>query len=307
MTDRSELAAFLRTRRNRLSPADVGLPDGINRRAPGLRRQEVAQLAGISVDYYVRLEQARGAKPSRQVLAALARALMLTVDEREYLYRMGGENPPAVAGPNRTVPQSVRIILDTLGAPAYVVDATYEVLAWNRGAVPFIGDIDADPEQERNMVRWMFHQAHDHPQWSNESTRCFARSTVADLRAAYARYPGNPALSSLVTELLGTSTRFADMWHAHEVEVRRAHHKRVDHPALGLLEFECQVMHISDTDQRMIVYCAPPGSRTADVFRTLADGQATAAYGAGVYRKLAAEQRAGASERPAPLREPRSP
>ncbi|MFB8004720.1 helix-turn-helix transcriptional regulator [Nocardia sp. NPDC056000] len=270
MADRSALAEFLRTRRNRLRPSDVGLPDGLNRRAAGLRRQEVAQLAGISVDYYIRMEQARGAKPSRQVLSALARALMLTVDEREYMFRLAGEHPPISGGPNRTVPQSVRIMLDTLGSPAYVVDATYEILAWNRCAKPFIGDLDDHPDHERNMVRWMFLQAGDHPQWSDESTRRFARSTVADLRAAYARYPGNPALARLVTELLGTAPRFADMWNSHDVEVRRGHNKSIDHPDLGLLEFECQVLHVSDTDQRIIVYCATPGTRTAAVFRALA-------------------------------------
>lgn len=273
MADRSELADFLRTRRNRLQPSDVGLPDGLNRRAPGLRRQEVAQLAGISVDYYIRLEQARGARPSRQVLGAVARALMLTADEREYLYRMAGEQPPAIAGPNRTVPSSARVILDSLTTPAYLVDATYEVLAWNRAAVPFIGDLDRVPGHERNMARWMFQQAADHPQWSEEDIRRFAQGTVADLRAAYARYPGNPALAALVTELLGTAPRFAEMWRAHEVEVRRGYHKRIQHPELGKLEFECQVLNISDTDQRLIVYCPAPGSRTAAVFHSLA-GQA---------------------------------
>lgn len=270
MADRTELAAFLRSRRNRLLPSDVGLPEGINRRAPGLRRQEVAQLAGISVDYYIRLEQARGSKPSRQVLSAVARALMLTVDEREYLFRMGGENPPTAIGPNRTLPQSVRTILDTMGTPAYVVDATYEILAWNAQATPFLGNIDTDPDHERNMIRWMFLQKTDSAGWSNEDTYRFAHSTVADLRAAYARYPGNPALATLVTELLGTAPRFAEMWHAHDVEVRRGHRKSVNHPDLGPLEFECQVLHIADTDQRMIVYCAVPGSRTAEVFTDLA-------------------------------------
>ncbi|MEC3920143.1 helix-turn-helix transcriptional regulator [Nocardia sp. CDC160] len=270
MADRSELAAFLKARRNRLTPSDVGLPAGLNRRAPGLRRQEVAQLAGISVDYYIRMEQARGSKPSRQVLAALARALMLTVDEREFLYRIAGEQPPATAGPNRTVPQEIRTILDNLAAPAYVVDATYEVLAWNRAAAPFLGDLDTVPSHERNMVRWMFREAADHPQWSDADTRDFARAIIADLRAAYARYPGHPALSALVTELLGTSRRFADMWGAHEVEVRRTHRKRIRHPDLGPLDFHCQLLHISDTDQRLIVYCATPHTRTASVFQSLA-------------------------------------
>ncbi|WP_067830221.1 helix-turn-helix transcriptional regulator [Nocardia inohanensis] len=273
MADRSELADFLRTRRNRLQPSDVGLPDGLNRRAPGLRRQEVAQLAGISVDYYIRLEQARGSRPSRQVLGAVARALMLTADEREYLYRMAGEHPPSIAGPNRTVPPAVRIILDSLTTPAFLVDATYEVLAWNRAAVPFLGDLDRVPSHERNMIRWMFQQSPDHPQWSEADTQRFAQSSVADLRAAYARYPGNPALAALVTELLGTAPRFAEMWRTHDVEVRRGYHKRIQHPELGQLEFDCEVLHVSDTDQRMIVYCPAPGSRTAAVFHSLA-GQA---------------------------------
>jgi transcriptional regulator with XRE-family HTH domain len=272
MSDRSELAAFLRARRGRLRPADVGLPDlGNNRRTPGLRRQEVAQLAGLSVDYYIRLEQARGANPSRQVLAALARALLLTADEREYLYRIAGEQPPIVAGPNRTVPQSIRTMMDNLVAtPAYVVDATYDILAWNALAVHFIGDLDALPGAERNMVRWMFRAAAANGVWSDEAALAFARATVADLRAAYARYPGNPGLVRMVTELLGTSPQFAELWAVHEVAVRRAHRKRVEHPDLGSLEFECQVMHIADTDQRMIFYCAAPGSRTESIFRTLA-------------------------------------
>ncbi|MFJ1458535.1 helix-turn-helix transcriptional regulator [Nocardia sp. N2S4-5] len=270
MADRSELAAFLRARRARLQPRDVGLPDGLNRRTAGLRRQEVAQLAGLSVDYYVRLEQARGSRPSRQVLSALSRALLLSTDEREYLFRMAGENPPPHAGPNRVVPPSVRIVLDNLTAtPAYVVDATYEILAWNAAAVPFIGDLDARPDQDRNMIRWIFRQPDDHPHWDDDSATAFARSTVADLRAAYARYPGNRALAELVTELLGTAPRFARMWSEHEVEVRRGHRKNVRHPLFGPLEFECQVLHISDTDQRMILYCADPGSPADAVFRRI--------------------------------------
>lgn len=269
MPDRNEFAAFLRSRRARLTPVEVGLPDGLNRRTPGLRRQEVAQLAGISVDYYIRMEQARGAKPSRQVLAALARALLLTTDERAYLFRMAGDSAPAVAGPNHTVPQAVRTILDALTTPAYVVDATYEILAWNQSAVPFIGDLDSMPRRERNMVRWMFRTAAYHPQWADGETQEFARSTVADLRAACARYPGHPALAELVTELLGTAPRFAAMWATHDVSVRRTHRKHIEHPELGQLDFECQVLHISDSDLRMIVYCAEPGSRTAAVFDSL--------------------------------------
>ena len=157
MLNRPELAQFLRTRRARLRPGDVGLSGGGRRRTPGLRRQEVAELAGMSVDYYIRLEQARGPHPSKQVLSALSRALMLTVDEREYLYRIAGENPPPVAGPRREVTPAIRYLLDGMvETPAYVVDAKYDVLAWNWLATFFIGDLAGRPEEDRNIIRWMF-------------------------------------------------------------------------------------------------------------------------------------------------------
>ncbi|GAA1884444.1 helix-turn-helix transcriptional regulator [Asanoa iriomotensis] len=273
--NRSELAAFLRTRRERLRPADVGLPGGGGtgpRRTPGLRRQEVAELAGMSIDYYIRLEQARGPQPSRQVLLALARALLLTIDEREYLFRIAGETPPAVAGPSRELLPAVRYLLDTMPlTPAYVVDAKYDLLAWNALATRFIGDQSAYPPEDRNMIRWMFRRPTDDLLWRDEETLAFTAASVADLRAAYARYPGDPGIEALVTELLGLSPRFARMWRTHDVAVRRGVRKRVDHPDTGPLEFECQVLHISDSDQRMIVYCAEPGSPTEAAFRRLAD------------------------------------
>src|SRR5690606_21060858 len=213
MANRTDLAAFLRARRADLLPADVGLPQTGPRRTPGLRRQEVAQLAGISVEYYVRLEQARGPHPSAQVVGALARALLLTADERNYLFRTAGHPPPVVTGPDRVVSSAVRAILDGLSTmPAYVADASYDILAWNAMAVHFISDLTAIPESDRNMVRWAFRRPADDPSWSDPDTLLFARTTVADLRAAYARYPGNPRLSALVTELLGTSPRFTEMW-----------------------------------------------------------------------------------------------
>jgi transcriptional regulator with XRE-family HTH domain len=267
---RPALAEFLRTRRGRLRPTDVGLPESGRRRTPGLRRQEVAQLAGMSVDYYVRLEQGRGPRPSRQILHALARALMLTIDEREYLFRLTGESPPPLTGPAREVPAAIRILLDTLtGTPAYVMDAKYDVLAWNQLATHFIGDLGALPDTERNIIRWMFRQPLDDPHWTDEDTVRFAGGSVADLRAAYARYPGDPGIEALVTELNGASPRFAEMWARHDVEVRRQIRKRITHPVAGPLEFECQVLHVPDTDQRLVIYCADPGSATAAAFRRL--------------------------------------
>ncbi|MFI5927195.1 helix-turn-helix transcriptional regulator [Micromonospora sp. NPDC051543] len=269
---RDELAAFLRARRARLRPAEVGLPDGVRRRTPGLRRQEVAQLAGMSIDYYIRLEQGRGPHPSRQVLAALARALLLNRDEREYLFRIAGENPPSAVGPSREVPPGLRHLLDAMTeTPAYLVDAAYTVLAWNRLATHFVGDLAAVPHSERNMIRWTFRQSFSDAHWSDADTRRFVHTTVADLRAAYGRYPADPAIRELVTELLGTSPRFAQLWAEHEVGERRPVVKRVAHPELGPLEFECRVLLVPETEQRLIVYVATPDSPTQAVFRRLAE------------------------------------
>ena len=277
MLNRADLATFLRTRRDRLRPADVGLPGVGRRRTPGLRRQEVAQLAGISVDYYIRLEQARGPHPSRQVLTALARALMLTADEREYLFRLADENPPPASGPSREITPGIRNLLDSMpDTPAYVVDAKYDVLAWNRLATHFIGDLAGFPETDRNMIRWVFRLPATALPWTDEEGVRFTRSTVADLRASYARYPADPGIQGLVTELLGVSPQFAQMWAEHEVESRHPLIKRVSHPLAGPLEFECRVLHIPETGQRLIVYCAAPGSATQAAFRRLAQLDAPA-------------------------------
>ena len=270
MINRGELAQFLRNRRARLRPPDVGLPEGPGRRTPGLRRQEVAELAAISIDYYIRLEQARGPRPSRQVLGALARALLLTADERAYLFDLAGEAHPPAGGPTREVPVAVRNLLATLtDTPAYVMDAKYEVLAWNDLATVFICDITGEPPGRRNVIRWMFTAAEASTHWDEDQTLAFARSSVADLRAAAARYPHDRGVQALVAELLACSPRFATMWADHDVEVRRAVTKHIDHPRLGPVALDCQVLHIPDTDQRLVIYTAPPGSHLHQALRSL--------------------------------------
>jgi transcriptional regulator with XRE-family HTH domain len=267
--NRAELASFLRARRARVSPREAGLPELGRRRTPGLRRQEVAQLAGMSIDYYIRLEQGRGPHPSRQVLSALGRALMLTRDERDYLFRLAGEAPPMPASPGREITPGIRYLLDSMPVtPAYVVDAAYNVLAWNDLATHFIGNLAG--YSDRNMIRWTFRRSPADVVWSDEDFLRFTRSTVADLRAGYARYPGDPEIETLVTEMLALSPRFAEMWQAHEVEVRGPMLKRVNHPLAGPLEFECNVLHIAETGQRIIAYCAAPDSPTAQAFEDLA-------------------------------------
>ena len=154
------------------------------------------------------------------------------------------------------------------GVPAYVVDAAYNVLAWIHLATHFIGDLSG--YEDRNMLRWTFLRAAPDTIWGDEDFVRFTRSTVADLRAAYARYPGDPGIDGLVTELLALSPRFARMWAEHEVEVRGPMLKHVPHPLAGPLEFECQVLHIAETGQRLIAYCAAPGSATEAAFADLA-------------------------------------
>jgi transcriptional regulator with XRE-family HTH domain len=269
MVNRDELAGFLRARRARVSPRDAGLPETGRRRTPGLRRQEVAQLAGMSVDYYIRLEQGRGPRPSRQVLSALARALMLNGDERDYLFRMAGEAPPQPVRPSREISPGIRHLLDSMPAtPAYVVDAAYNVLAWNPLAVHFIGDLAG--HADRNMIRWTFRRTPADVIWSDAHFRRFTGSIVADLRANYARYPADPEIRSLVSEMLALCPPFAEMWDCCEVEVRGPMLKHVSHPSAGPLEFECQLLHIAETGQRLIAYCAAPGSPTESAFIRLA-------------------------------------
>jgi hypothetical protein len=182
---------------------------------------------------------------------------------------MAGEAPPRPAQPSREITPGIRHLLDGLPAtPAYVVDAAWNVLAWNQLATHFIGNLAG--HSDRNMIRWTFRRSPGDSVWSDEDFLRFTRSTVADLRAGYARYPGDPGIESLVTELLALSPQFAEMWAAHEVEVRGPMLKRVSHPKAGPLEFECQVLHIAETGQRLIAYCAAPGSATEAAFIELA-------------------------------------
>jgi len=238
---RTELAEFLRTRRARLSPAQVGLPANghSQRRTPGLRRHEVAQLAGISVDYYIRLDQARGPHPSRQVLTSLARALMLTADEREYLFKITGRATPAMTGPSIDVSPAIQYLLDSLvDVPAYVVDAKYDILAWNSLAIHFIGDLSTFTEGHRNMLRWMFTNGDNAVHWADPDSVAFARSLIADLRAARASYPGDRGIGNLVTELLAVSATFTAMWREHDADQGET---------LGVGEQRCPDQLIGDT------------------------------------------------------------
>jgi transcriptional regulator with XRE-family HTH domain len=268
--DRQQLADFLKVRRAAIRPGDVGLPEGPRRRAPGLRRQEVAQLAGISIEYYIRLEQARGPKPSRQVLGGLARALVLNRDERTHLFYLAGELPDTVSS-SREVPPSIRNMLAGLDDfPAYVVDACYDILAWNDLADRFMGYLSQLTPKERNILRTSFAGPFAAELLTEPAHRAFLRDCVADVRAELARKPGDVELRSLVDELLRASPEFGVMWADYEVAVRRVQTKQVMHHQFGPMEFDCQVLEIPGTGLRIIIYVPQPGSPTAKAFATLA-------------------------------------
>ncbi|RFU39706.1 XRE family transcriptional regulator [Actinomadura logoneensis] len=268
--EKAELAQFLRTRRARISPEDVGLPPGPRRRTPGLRREEVARLADMSVDYYIRLEQARGPHPSRQVLGALARALRLSEDERSHLFHLAGEPPAPPQGPPQDVPPGIVHLLERLDdTPAYVLDAAYNVLAWNPMAAALITDFSALPPRDRNPLRWFFLVRESERITEGDEYYAFARSSAADLRAALGRYPNDPGIRALLKELTDNSALFRRVWAEHDVEVRRNTTKTMVHPVVGAMRLHCDVLVVPEKDQKVVLYTATPGTESHEALKLL--------------------------------------
>ncbi|MFF7470024.1 helix-turn-helix domain-containing protein [Streptomyces sp. NPDC008092] len=268
--DRPGLADFLRHARTRLDPSDVGLPPGARRRTPGLRREEVASLAGMSADYYTRLEQSRGPRPSRQMLTALARALRLTQDERDHLFHLAGEEPPRREATSTHVGPGLLLVLDRLhDTPALVTTDCGEVLAQNALSRALSGDVLARPPRERNLLRRYFLDPSTHGVFPPEDRPARAREHVANLRAVAAARPGDPVPAALVAELLAGSEEFARLWSEHEVAVRRATTKRFLHPAVGLLELDCEVLINTDTHQHLVIHTARPGTESYERLQLL--------------------------------------
>ncbi|MGW4567318.1 helix-turn-helix transcriptional regulator [Streptomyces sp. NPDC004561] len=269
--DRSELADFLRRGRARLDPSDVGLAPGARRRTPGLRREEVAALAGMSVDYYTRLEQSRGPRPSRQMLTALARALRLTGDERDHLFHLAGEQPPRRnALSSSHVRPGLLLVLDRLhDTPAQVVTDCGEVLAQNALSRALSGDSFARPPRERNLIRRFFLDPTARDLFPPEDVPDLARSHVAGLRAVAAARPDDPEAAALVSELRTGSEEFARLWADHEVAVRRAATKRFRHPVVGLLELDCEVLLSHEHRQLLVIHTARPGTESHERLQLL--------------------------------------
>ncbi len=259
---RAELADFLRKRRASLKPDEVGLPNGGRRRTPGLRREEVAHLAGVGTTWYTWLEQGRDVRASLDVLEALARALRLTPAERTHLVLLGrGEEPPPCKSEERVSP-TVRRTIDNLGHnPAYVLGRRWDYLAWNDATVALFGDLGAVPRPSRNHV-WMHFmdpaRREMFPDWTR-STRIVA----AKFRADSARHIGDPEFEQLIGTLRKSSPEFCKAWKKHEVATSSSGRKEIHHPAVGTMWFEHAVFNPQETpEQRMILYTPLPDEDT---------------------------------------------
>lgn len=260
------LAATIRTWRDRLPPSALALPSGRSRRAAGLRREELADLAGISVDYLIRLEQGRATSPSAPVVAALARALQLTVDERDHLYRLAQLVPPCVCMISDHVPPGMHRLLSRLSESAVMVFAAdWELVWWNRAWVALLGDPRAIPPGRRNFARSRFsvgpgtgHLAH----WPVIETDpdVVDRAVVADLRRATGRFPKDPRLATLIADLNAGSERFAELWATGAVGTHREVNKQIQHPSVGPVTVDCDVLVDGDTELKIVVMSAVPGS-----------------------------------------------
>jgi transcriptional regulator with XRE-family HTH domain len=251
---RDQLADFLRRRREAIRPAEVGLADGPRRRTAGLRREEVAMLAGMSVDYVVRLEQGRSSQPSTQLLGALARALRLSDDERDHLFHLAGHQPPPVDGTARLARAGLVRMLDLLGdTPAMVLSDLGEALAQNRAAVLLTGDHAAFSGDRRYLVYRWFAEPGARAVHPPEEHEYHSRQLVADLRVVAGRRSGDPTVVRLVERLQAASAEFRRLWAEHEVAVRRADRKTMLHPRVGRLLMNCETLVTPDQNQLLLV------------------------------------------------------
>ncbi|MFE7632638.1 helix-turn-helix domain-containing protein [Kitasatospora sp. NPDC057518] len=256
-TQTQELAAFLRSRRERLDPRDVGLPARLrNRRTPGLRREEVAELAGVSVDYVVRLEQARGLRPSPDVLQALAGALRLAPDERAYLFDLALRRPPGADRPaTAAAPPLARLVADLAPLPAMLLNHRYDILAWNAEMAGLMVDFDALPPPQRNAM-WLC-LMHPRVREFYLDRERVVREGIAHLRAAWAAHPEDRALSGLIAEFAAGDEEFARLWAERDVRVNGRGHKALRHPEAGVLTVQFETLRpLQDPDQLLVIYRA---------------------------------------------------
>jgi hypothetical protein len=262
--EHDELATCLRTWRDRLTPEEVGLPRGGKRRAPGLRREEVAALAGLSVDYLARLEQGRADNPSQSVVSALARALRLTDDESAHLYRLVGLAGPCTTRIDRHLTPGVQRILDRLtDVPVMVIDPSWTMVAINPLGQALLGHSPHDAPRSRNVAWNLFVEGETRLDRSVDDRAAFEASVAAALHDAVGCYPDDEPLLELVADLRKQSPRFAELWETRPVAKHVGAHKTIVHPEVGRITLDCDVLKVSASDLDIVVYTAKPGSPDA--------------------------------------------
>lgn len=261
----TEFGRTVRRWRDRVSPEAAGLPGGGHRRAAGLRREELALLAGISVDYITRLEQGRAANPSEQVVEALGRALRVSAAEREHLFQVAGLVPPGRGMVPTHITPGVHRMLDRLiGTPVGVYDAAWNLLLANSLYAALLGDPSGWRGNERNGVWRNLVGPGGRVRHAPEERRAFEATLVADLRVTASRYPADQRLRRLVGDLRAASDRFAELWDEGVVAHHEAARKTVDHPQVGAVTLDCDVLSVAGNDLRIMVYTAEPGTEDAE-------------------------------------------
>jgi len=262
------IGSYIQAWRHRLQPADAGLPAGLSRRTRGLRREELAGLAGISVDYLVRLEQGRATNPSGQVLAALSRALRLTIEERDYLYTVAGQAPPKKSAMTTHVPPSVQRLVDRLAdLPVAVYDPAWTIITWNAAWAGLMGDPSGVSGRDRNLIWRTFTGKPTRVRKSEAEAGEFEASAIADLRQAVGAYPDDASLRELVRDLLQASPRFGALWAERVISAVGSSSKTIVHPEVGAITLDCDVLTVAGSDLRLVVYTAEPSTPDADRLR----------------------------------------
>ncbi|WP_380159261.1 helix-turn-helix transcriptional regulator [Kineococcus sp. R86509] len=262
--DRPGLADFLRRRREALRPGEVGLPPGVRRRAPGLRREEVAALAGMSTDYYARIEQQRGPQPSDQVVAAIARALRFDLDERDHLFRLAGHRPPVRLRREEHIAPGLMRVLDRLDdTPAMIVSDLAETLVQNRLAIALLGDQRHHAGPARSQFHRWFTDPEERTHYPEDDHERQTRLQAAGLRAALS-LSSDARAREVLEDLLRRSAEFREVWQRHEVEEKTGTRKRLVHPQLGVLEVDCQSLWTENRAQALLVFTGVPGTEAQE-------------------------------------------
>jgi transcriptional regulator with XRE-family HTH domain len=268
--DREQLAGFLRSRREALRPEDVGLSRGPRRRTAGLRREEVAALSNMSTDYYARLEQQRGPRPSPAMLSALARGLRLSFAERDHLFLLAGHAAPSRAWRGDHVSPGMMRILDRLhDTPAEVVTALGETLVQTRMARALFGDNTRFSGLDSSVVYRWFTLPDGRDRYPVEDHPAQSQVFAAHLRAAYTAPATRSRAAEVVHALTERSEEFVELWKQHSVHVPSEQHKRILHPELGLLDVHCQILVDPDQQHSLLVYTATPGSTSYEQLQLL--------------------------------------